>query len=177
MAKVLILGGVSWDFTIWLTQLPDAKTEIMFADRSVYGLGGSGSMHALILADLGHVIWLHAPVGNDEAGRMIKLGFKESSVMFMPQEDSAGSLNFTNLIDNSGACLPICTNYSPTSLLYNERLLSSLIPDADLIIPSLSNFSKTPLPMLIDSQKPLLVDLHDWDGQESWHSAWADRAD
>lgn len=68
--SALIIGGVSWDSVIRVSELPGSQPQTVFAKAAWESVGSTGAGKALNLRRLGWATTLHAQLGDDDAGRL-----------------------------------------------------------------------------------------------------------
>lgn len=173
--RILVVGPVAWNHLITLPCLPAPTPHMAMASHARWTLGGTSAGKALNLADLGADVHLITMRGDDEAGRQVShsLHHPRLTVTWL---DSPTTESHTNLMTPRGERLSIYTatpgEPSPTQV---ARVVDSL-QGADAVVADLSPVTLAALPEIIASGLPVLVDLHDYDGDNSFHRPFRDAA-
>ena len=170
--SVLVLGGASLDAVVHLS---DASLPVV--DRWYRSVGGTGAGKALNLAALGVDVSLHAVLGRDEAGREVEGALGAGGVRLLPRYSSYDTQRHTNLMlpDGGRVSLPVVPAAEPADFAASE--VAGEMAAADVLVPSILEYVRPCLGPARASGKPVWVDLHDWDGEQTHHQAFAAAAD
>src|SRR6476646_3513692 len=146
MARVLILGGVSYNTMIYLDGFPLPGPVTIFPRASHETVGSTGAGKALNLAKLGMEVTLHAPIGDDVYGDMVREYFRRENVHFLYDVDAAGTQRHVNLMDLDGRRISIIyAPGSPNPPVDHERI-EALIPGSDYVLLNISNYCRHIIP-------------------------------
>jgi sugar/nucleoside kinase (ribokinase family) len=169
-----VIGGVAWNLLVEVPRLPTDLTTL-HATSAREGIGGTGAGKSLHLARLGIETRLHALVGDDEPGTRARATLAEAGVNLSTWPDPAGTERHLNLMDRRGDRLSIFLNHSSPDPDVTADELAGFAQGADLVLVSLTHYSRRVLPLLRRAGTPVWVDLHDWDGEPSdFHSPFVE---
>jgi sugar/nucleoside kinase (ribokinase family) len=177
MASVLVIGGVSWDALIYVQRLPEPKPHTVFSEGFHETVGGTGGGKALNLAHLDFEVSLHAQIGADPPGQQIRQRLDAAHIHFMPEIDPAGTERHTNLLDSLGRRLSIYTSYATFEPDFDLAPLEAAIPQHDYLVLNIINYCRHLIPAARQSGKPIWCDIHDYDGQDTYHRDFIAAAD
>lgn len=165
-ASAAVVGGVAWNL---LVEVPGLPTDLATLHATSFreGIGGTGAGKALHLARLGIDTRLHALLGEDSAGVLVRDALEAAGVRLAAWTDPAGTERHLNLMDPRGDRLSIFLNHSTQSPDVTAEELAEFTDGADLVLVSLTHYSRRLLPLLQAAHVPVWVDLHDWDGEPS----------
>jgi acarbose 7IV-phosphotransferase len=159
-----VVGGVAWNTLVEVPRLPTDLTTL-HATSHREGIGGTGAGKALHLARLGVRTRLHALVGDDVPGALVRQGLEDAGVDLTPWTDPAGTERHLNLMDPRGDRVSIFLDHStPDPDLPGEELVR-FTDGADLVLVSLTHYTRRMMPLLHRAGVKVWVDLHDWDGE------------
>lgn len=175
--KVLILGGASYDTLFYFDQLPEPKAQTIFPKKTVKAIGSTGIGKAIPLKKIGFDVTLHAVIGNDNEGEIIKTDLKNQGINFIYDVDMLGTKSFTNLLDNDGRRISIYANGGTFEPIINEDKIRKEIDDADIVFVNIINYTKRFLPYIKALNKPIWIDLHDYDPNNSYYDLYCKYAD
>lgn len=161
-----VVGGVAWNSLVEVPRLPTDLTTL-HATSHREGVGGTGAGKALHLARLGVRTRLHALIGDDAPGVLARRAVEDAGVELTSWPDPAGTERHLNLMDRRGDRLSIFLNHSSPDPDVAADELAKLTDDADLVLVSLTHYSRRVLPLLRMAGVRVWVDLHDWDGRPS----------
>ncbi|MBK6964296.1 MAG: carbohydrate kinase family protein [Bacteroidales bacterium] len=177
MKKVFIAGGVSIDSIIYLPEFPEPIPQTIHECRFNETIGSTGSGKALNLCRLGFDIRLHAMIGNDDFGRKAIEMLKHPNIGFKHDLSTEGTERHTNLMNAAGERISVFTQNIPENPEIDYQQFGPMIGDADFVVVNLSGYTKKILPMVKERGKPVWTDLHDYDGQNTWHSDFVKYSD
>ncbi|NTW24899.1 MAG: carbohydrate kinase family protein [Lentimicrobium sp.] len=177
MKKVFIAGGVSIDSIIYLPEFPAPFPQTIHECRFNETIGSTGSGKALNLCRLGFDVNLHAMIGNDSYGRKAIEQLQHPNISFSYDISPDGTERHTNLMNANGERISIFTQNIPENPEIGYQQFIPMIREADFVVINLSGYSKKILPMVKEMGKPVWTDLHDYDGQNPWHSDFVKYSD
>lgn len=171
--KVCVIGDVSYNTVIHLDRFPSQKGTF-FAKDTYEVIGSSAAGKALNLSNLGHDVTLFSRVGKDEYGQKIKDFFKSWNINTHWIEDSKKTLRHTNLMAKDGSRASIFTTMlDETNRTYFEYF-KPFLDSFDTIFLELSSSFRNDIPFF--NAYPVWVDLHDYDGKNTFHEPYIDVA-
>jgi sugar/nucleoside kinase (ribokinase family) len=176
MARVLVLGGVSWDAIVALERFPSPAPQTLWARDFHEATGSTGAGKALNLARLGEEVTLHATLGEDGPGARIREDLARAGVRLVADPDPGGTERHLNLMDADGARISIYAAYARGPVPVDAARVEALLPAADAIALNIVPSSRALIPAVRRSGRPVWCDLHDWDGRNPWHAEFAGAA-
>ncbi len=166
MTNAAVIGGVAWNLLVDVPHLPSGL-ETLHATGHRERVGGTGAGKALHLARLGFRTRLHALIGDDEPGDRARRALEGAGVRLTAWPDPAGTERHLNLMDPDGDRVSIFLDHSSPDPDVTAAELEEVCRDAELVLVSLTHYSRRALPQLSAAGRPVWVDLHDWDGEPS----------
>jgi sugar/nucleoside kinase (ribokinase family) len=178
MERILVLGAVSYNTLIYLDQFPRPESHTVFERRWHETVGGTGAGKALNLAKLGFPVLLHALIGADDPGKcVVEYLRREPLIEFHPDLDPQGTPRHTNLMDASGRRISIHVVPGTPEPDLDLLALEEKIAGCSCVIMSIVNYCRRLIPLVKKHQKPLWVDIHDYDGKNRYHQEFIEAAD
>ena len=175
--RVLVVGGVSWDSIIELGQLPEPRPQTLFSRHFHETVGSTGAGKAMNLARLGFDVTLHAMLGDDAWGALIRERLQREPLRFVYDVDPAGTERHVNLMADSGARISIYTNAGSFEPAVDLDRLAALLADADVLVLNINNYCRRLIPLARRLGKPIWCDIHDWNGEQEYHRDFVEAAD
>lgn len=166
--KVLVIGTISWDSIIDIDDFPQ-KSGTYFASAHRDILGGTASGKSLNLHRLGFDVTLLTKLANDDAGRKIQNVLKKEGICYHYIEDEVSTERHTNLMNKQGERISIYTDYGKFGQTFDSTAYEKYIEEADIILLDICEFVKRLFPILEKHKHKIWVDIHDYDGRNSWH--------
>ncbi|MDD3122391.1 MAG: PfkB family carbohydrate kinase [Candidatus Izemoplasmatales bacterium] len=177
MDEVFVLGGVSYDTIIQLDKLPDGFAKTIFAKNIYQVVGSTGAGKAIALKKLGFKVTLHGVIGDDNSGKIIENTLRNHNVRFISDIDFLGTETHTNLMSEDGNRISIFTNSTSFEPTVNQYLIENQIKKADIIVLNIMNYCRKFIPLIKTLNKKIWVDIHDYDGQNSYYQDFIEAAD
>ena len=177
MTRVLVVGGVSWDSILQLGDLPEPRAQTVFSRGFHETVGSTGAGKALNLARLGLDVTLHAFVGADPFGALVRERLAAEPLRFVAEHDPRGTERHVNLMADDGRRISIYAAYATFEPHYDAARLEALIADTDVVALNIINYARTLIPTIKRLGKPLWCDIHDWDGRNDYHRDFVAAAD
>ncbi len=177
MKKILVVGGVSIDTIIHLDRLPEGVPQTLFAKATHQAVGSTGAGKALNLNRLGFEVTLHAMIGDDAPGRLIRENFERENLRFLYDVDPKGTEQHVNLMDGEGGRISIYTNAGTFEPEVDLVRLESLIAETDILVVNILNYCRQILPLAKRRHKEIWCDIHDYDGKNPYHQDFIEAAD
>ncbi len=175
-----VVGPATWNDIIVLDHLPDPVPHMQFARAAWSTMGGTSAGKALHLAALGIPCRLHAFLGPDQPGRRVAEGLRGAGVDLVTHA-SSHTERHVNLMTEDGArvSLYVAVPSAPTG----EALaaVSADLRQARHAIVDLSEAGAAIIESVAaaagDDRPTVWVDLHDYDGDSSFHEPFVRSAD
>jgi sugar/nucleoside kinase (ribokinase family) len=162
---------------IYLERFPEARPATIANARSRRAAGSTGIGKALALKALGHDPLLHATLGDDPEGRLIRTFTASRGLDTRFDIDPGGTSRHVNLMNAQGERLSIFLfNGSPAPPV-DTAALSLPIAAARTIFLNITQSSVPLLPAVHAAPADVWVDLHDYDGRNPWHEQFIAEAD
>ncbi|MET8945099.1 adenosine kinase [Streptomyces sp. NPDC004542] len=176
---VLVLGGAGVDTVVHVPELPLPYADsYMIRPGIVTRAGQSGDFVALGVSALGlrtHHIDL---VGADPEGDLVRALHRDRGIPLTEVPSAAGTKRAVNLVGPDGRRLSL---YDDTRSQESDRLpedtvrtLAAASRHAHVVITHPCAYA---LPVLRESEVTISTDLHNWDGVNPYHEAFALAAD
>ena len=167
MNRLVILGSVALSGAIYLYENPAIRHRAQLHVPYHVGIGGMGAGKALNARLLGFEVDLFAPIGEDAAGQRIRSELADAGVRLHALADPAGTNVHVNVMADDGSRdgIPLVSpSYEPMfDIAAAIDALRPVLAQADAVSVSINNFSRPFLPVILDSGKPLWLDLGDFD--------------
>jgi acarbose 7IV-phosphotransferase len=178
MARVLVLGGVSYNTMIYLDGFPQPEPQTVFSKRMHDTVGSTGSGKALNLCRLGFDVTLHGVIGDDRYGDLIKEYFQGEGLRFIYDMNPRGTERHTNLMDAVGRRISIIqVQGAPNASQPDQGKIEPLIDDSDYVALSITSPYSSLIPLIKSHGKEIWCDLHDYDGVNRYHEPFVQGAD
>ncbi|NNC74567.1 MAG: carbohydrate kinase family protein [Acidimicrobiia bacterium] len=175
--KALVLGGVAWNTMVYVEELPDPRPSTVFARSSHDTIGSSGAGKALNLRRVDVDVAMWAAVGDDEPGRLASERLRSEGVDLHTHVDPLGTQRHVNLMDAAGDRISIFANAGSDELEFDPASIEPLLEGCDLVTVTINNYCRQFLPLLAASEVPVWIDIHDYDGTDSYHQQFIEAAD
>lgn len=176
MKNILVLGGVSWNMMIHLAEFPAPHSQTIFSHNHHETAGSTGAGKALNLVKLGFDVTLHGLIGDDEYGRKLQAYFANTDINFRYDIDPAGTKRHVNLMDKGDGRISIFINNGTFKPDVEWMRLEPAIAQADIVSLNIVNYCRQAIPLLKKYNKEIWVDLHSYDGQETYHHDFIEAA-
>ena len=175
--SALVLGAASWNRMIHVERLPQGVSATIFDAQETEGAGSTGVGKSMVLAALGCPTTFHCALGRDEYAALIKAACEKRGIGMIVDDQDAPTPRHVNIMDRQGGRYSIFLSNGPVDPAIDEARLAPVIQSARTIFLSLSNSSKQILPLLRGTQAEILLDLHDYDGENPWYDDFIACAD
>lgn len=177
MANILVIGGVTYDDLVYLDQFPEPWPQTLFSRKHYATVGGTGAGKALNLNRLGHRVTLHALLGDDAQGQLVRDYFQREGLCLVAENDPQGTERHINLMDAAGDRISIYAHAATFEPVIDQGRLELLISGSDVVALNITNYCRYAIPLIKAAHKPLWIDIHDYDGQATYHQAFIDAAE
>ncbi len=173
----LVLGGTCTCTLVYLSELPEPRTQHLWSKRTHSTIGQMGTGKSLNLSRLGFKTTLQAYIGDDENGRKIRDFFTAEKINFDYDIDPAGTENHINLMDDHGGRISITTNNVTFEPAINLNKMEGLIKAHDYIVLNIYNYCRRLIPLIKMYKKDIWCDLGDYEPGNQYFSDFAEAAD
>lgn len=175
--NVLVLGAASWNRMIHVDRLPQGREATIFAGHETEAAGSTGVGKAMTAAALGHQTTLHCALGRDALAEKIKAACAARGIAVIVDAQDAPTPQHLNIMDQTGGRYSIFLSNGAEDPTLDTHRLQRAIATADTIFLSLADSSRKALPLLKHVTAPILLDLHDYDGENRWYAPFIATAD
>jgi sugar/nucleoside kinase (ribokinase family) len=175
--KVFICGGTSYNAVITLPKFFKPKPQTIHSCEYTENIGNTGAGKALALSKLDFDTTFHTLLGNDDYATKIRRYFNQPNLRVIAEVDPKGTERHLNILNSKGERISIFTNSSSEILPINFEKYRGNIADSDYVVVNISNYCREFLPICKDLKKEVWTDLHDYDGNNSYHQDFIDAAD
>ncbi|MEU2284740.1 PfkB family carbohydrate kinase [Streptomyces sp. NPDC013178] len=176
---VLVLGGAGVDTVVYVPELPLPYADSYMIDSGVRARAGqTGDFVALGLSALGlrthHLDFL----GDDPEGDLVRALHREKGIALTAIPQPAGTKRAVNLVGPDGRRLSLYdTSRAHPDDRFPEDTLRALAATSRHAHVSLTHPCAPALPALREAGVTVSTDLHNWDGRNPYHEAFAFAAD
>jgi sugar/nucleoside kinase (ribokinase family) len=175
---VLVLGGAGVDTIVYVPELPLPYADSYMVQRIDPHPGQTGDNVALGLHALGLRTHHMDILGDDHEGDLIRELHRAAGVPLTAVPTAAGTKRAVNLVGPDGRRLSL---YDITRGGEHDRFpagaLAALAAESRHAHVSITHPGQHALPVLASTGVSISTDLHNWDGVNPWHEAFADAAD
>ena len=177
MQKILVLGGVSFNSMIYISDFPQPQPQTCFGQHYHETIGSTGAGKALNLRKLGFDVTLYGLIGEDALGERIKTYLTQEQVGFVYDIDPNGTERHFNLMDEDGQRLSIILNAGKFKPEINLPVIEKLIMESEHVVLNIVSYCRPMIPLLKKYKKDIWVDIHTYDGKNPYHDDFIDAAD
>ncbi|MFE9021324.1 adenosine kinase [Streptomyces sp. NPDC007808] len=176
---VLVLGGAGVDTIVHVPELPLPYADSYMVDSGIRARAGqTGDFVALGLSRLGlrthHLDFL----GDDPEGDLVRAMHRERGIALTAIPQPAGTKRAVNLVGPDGRRLSLYdTSRAHADDRFPEDTLRALAAVSRHAHVSITHPCSHALPVLREAGVTLSTDLHNWDGHNPYHEAFAYTAD
>jgi sugar/nucleoside kinase (ribokinase family) len=174
---VLVVGGAGVDTIVRVDSLPLPVADSLFVPPIRDYVGHTGTGVALGLHNLGVRVKFADFLGDDEQGRLILATLAAVPLDFSWTPAPAGTPRAVNLVDGDGRRLSLYDGRHPADLRLPREFWLPLVERSRHVHMSITNVNRDLFDDLERLGRSVSTDLHDWDGVNPHHQAYADRAD
>jgi sugar/nucleoside kinase (ribokinase family) len=176
LPSVLVIGGTTFDHIVYLNNLPDSKPCTIHQCRFQETTGSTGTGKALALHQLGVPVHLISACGDDIWGSQIRNYLHKTGVSFDLFTDQKGTERHINLMDADGKRISIFITNSSETIDLPDNYLKSQIDTHDIIVLNIISYCRPWASLVSACNKPVWTDLHDYNGNNSYHQPFIDAA-
>ncbi|MBV1938003.1 adenosine kinase [Streptomyces sp. BV286] len=175
---VLVLGGAGVDTIVYVPALPLPYADSHMVPTIETRAGQTGDFVALGLHALGLRTHHLDLVGADHAGDLVRALHHDRGIPLTEVPQPAGTKRAVNLVGPDGRRLSL---YDSTRARDDDRLPPETVRDlasrSRHAHVSITQPCAHALPVLREAGVTLSTDLHNWDGTQAYHEAFAQEAD
>lgn len=175
--NVLVLGAASWNKMIYVPNLPQGRSATIFEAREAESVGSTGVGKSMALAALGCKPTLHCALGRDHHGGLVTASCKEREISLIIDEQDAPTPHHLNIMDQKGGRYSLFLSNGSHDPEIDGARIAKAMRSATTIFLSLSVSSKKLLHFLADANAEVLLDLHDYNGENPWYDDFIRCAD
>lgn len=177
MKKILVLGGVSLNTMIFFDDFPEPRTHTAYPKRFHEAAGSTGAGKALNLCRLGFDVTLHALIGEDEFGVKAQQLLDVENLNFVYDIDPAGTQRHVNVMNDEGGRISMILVPGTFKPQVDWSKIEPLIARSDCVVLNIRNYCREAIPLIKKHDKPIWVDIHDYDGENDYHREFIEEAD
>jgi sugar/nucleoside kinase (ribokinase family) len=177
MKNILVLGGVSFNTMIFFDEFPEPRTHTAYPKRFHEAGGSTGVGKALNLCQLGFEVVLHGVIGADEYGDKLQRLLARDHLEFIYDMDPAGTQRHVNVMNDAGGRISMILIPGTFEPEVNWSRIEPLIARSDYVALNIRNYCREAIPIIQKYGKPIWVDIHDYDGENSFHQDFIEAAD
>ncbi|MFC3573923.1 adenosine kinase [Streptomyces yaanensis] len=176
---VLVLGGAGVDTIVYVPELPLPYADSYMIDSGIRARAGqTGDFVALGLAALGlrthHLDFL----GDDPEGDLVRALHRDRGIALTALPQPAGTKRAVNLVGPDGRRLSLYdTSRGRGDDRFPQDTLRALAGASRHVHVSITQPCADALPVLRAAGVGISTDLHNWDGENPYHEAFAYAAD
>ncbi|WP_367319530.1 adenosine kinase [Streptomyces sp. HUAS ZL42] len=176
---VLVLGGAGVDTIVYVPELPLPYADSYMIDSGIRARAGqTGDFVALGLAALGlrthHLDFL----GDDPEGDLVRALHRDKGIALTAIPQPAGTKRAVNLVGPDGRRLSLYdTSRGRPADRFPQDTLRTLAGASRHAHVSITQPCADALPVLREAGVGISTDLHNWDGENPYHEAFAYAAD
>jgi len=172
--NALVIGVSAYDTIIKINQMPVLKEDVSIWAEDVYQtVGGTGAGKALALNALGVNTRLVTDLAYDDAGKKI-IDFFNQQALFYKILPSNQTTTHTNIMHDQGERMSIFTSMSTNVETVN---IDKDIDKADIVFLNINDYCRDYIPSIKKYQKPIIVDIHDYEPGNPYHQEFIQAAD
>ncbi|MEU2182969.1 adenosine kinase [Streptomyces thermolilacinus] len=176
---VLVLGGAGVDTIVYVPELPLPLADSYMIQPGIQTRAGqTGDFAALGLHALGMRTHHLDLLGDDPEGDLVRALHRDHGIPLTEVPQPSGTKRAVNLVGPDGRRLSLydATRGSETDRLPDDTVaaLASASRHAHV---SITQPCAQALPALLTAGVTISTDLHDWDGENPYHAAFAHAAD
>ncbi|MBL7255866.1 adenosine kinase [Actinoplanes sp. LDG1-01] len=174
---VLVLGGAGVDHVVQVPQLPLPLADSIHSTVHTRA-GQTGDFVALGLHALGLPTTHLDVIGDDPEGNLVRELHDRQGIPFHSIITPQGTKRSVNLVDPHGRRLSLYdSSRGAGGVTFPPDLLATLAGRARHAHVSITEPCAEAIPALAAAGLTISTDLHDWDGADDYHRAFAERAD
>ena len=175
--RVLVAGGVGIDTIVRVPALPLAMLDSIHVPPVADYVAHTGNGVALGLLALGHRPVLVDFVGQDTQAELIHARYRERGLVFDYLVHPSGTRRSVNLVEPGGRRLSLYDGRHPETLRMPREAYLARMRESEHVHLSIVPWAAALFDDAAALGLPVSTDLHDWDGRNPFHQAFARRAD
>ncbi|MEV0610505.1 adenosine kinase [Polymorphospora rubra] len=176
-SDVLVLGGAGVDTIVYVPELPLPLRDSYMVPAIEPRAGQTGDNVAVGLRALG-LRTAHIDVlGEDREGDLVQALHEAYDVPLHAVPTKAGTKRAVNLVDPAGRRLSLYDPRGSDADRLPPDLVAAYAASVRLVHVSITHPCQHALPLLAGAPALVSTDLHNWDGENPYHEAFAYAAD
>lgn len=179
-APVLVAGPTSLNEVVALDRLPRPEPHMVTALGSLVTMGGTSAGKALHLVDAGVPTMLLTTMGDDALAAPLMDQLRAAGVTVAEVPTLGPTERHLNLMDPHGGRVSIYLNHAgavaPAVLDQARATARRAMASAPAVVVDLSDLGRALIPEAKALAKEIWCDLHDFDGQSTYHRPFMDCA-
>ncbi|NVK44170.1 MAG: carbohydrate kinase family protein [Oceanospirillaceae bacterium] len=176
-AKVMLVGGVSWNTMVQLSEWFASPQGSGAADGWFQALGSTGAGKALNMQQLGFDVFLHSLLGSDAVAQRIRSAFGNTAIHCDWHVHGGSCEQHLNLMSSGGARRSVFLEQEPDLGIVPGEAMTRAWNEADYRWVNIKPYCRRLLPALQGAGEPIWCDLHDYDEGNPYHRPFIDAAD
>lgn len=173
--KSLVLGTSSVDTLIHVNEIHQLEDDMsLWANSVTETIGSTGAGKAFALDVLGSDVTLLTDVGNDQYRDTI-LAFFNTTTIDVKVLSTDKSTAHTNIMHSKGKRITVFTS-APTLIPPIYPKIHDIMPTIDVVFLNINQYCKDYIPILQTYDKPIVVDIHDYQLGNPYHQDFIDAA-
>lgn len=177
MTRVFVAGDVTYNSLIYLDEFFAPQPQTVFSKGFNETMGGTAAGKAFNLHRLGLTTTLHGLIGADPPGEAIRAHLEREQITFLYDIDPKGTQRHVNLMADDGGRISIYVAYATFEPEIDLAQIEPAIRDSDYVALNLSNYCRHLIPLAQRYNKPIWIDIHDYDGVNAYHRDFITGAD
>ena len=175
---VLVLGGAGVDTIVYVPELPLAYADSYMVPAIRQRAGQTGDFVAMGVNALGLRAHHLDVIGDDPEGDLVRALHRDKGIALTEVPSPRGTKRAVNLVDPAGRRLSLYdSDRSAEADRLPEETVRALAAASRHAHVSITYPCAFALPLLREAGVTISTDLHNWDGVESYHEAFAHEAD
>ncbi|WP_248959142.1 carbohydrate kinase family protein [Sphaerisporangium perillae] len=174
---VVVIGGAGVDTTVYVPELPLPYADTYHVPPVVDRIGNTGSGVVLGCHTLGLRSVLIDLIGDDPQGALIRAHLGERGAEFAWAVVPEGTRRSVLLVGPDGRRTSLYDPRDAAGRRLPRELYGPAIRTARHVHVSITDFSRHLYPELRELGVPTSTDLHDWDGENTYHEEFARSSD
>jgi sugar/nucleoside kinase (ribokinase family) len=156
-------------------RLPEPVPHMQFAEETWETIGGTSAGKALSLTGRGRTTQLYALAGQDAEGQRVRAALRDAGVQV--HWGDATTERHLNLMTRAGARVSLYLSSPAETAGEDDGWVCEQMAHADAIVLDLAAEPLRLLPLARATGTPIWVDVHDYDGEATFHRPFLEAAD
>jgi acarbose 7IV-phosphotransferase len=174
---VLVVAGAGVDTIVRVPTLPLPLRDSIMVPPIEDFAAHTGNGVALGCHALGLRTEFVDVIGDDDQGRLVRRTYEEAGLPFTYTTHPSGTRRSVNLVDKAGNRLSLYDPRHPFDMEVDPALYETAVRDAGHVHVSIMPWAREAMAAAVAAGRPTSTDLHDWNGKDDYHRAFALQAD